>query len=216
MKDQRVSLVCQRFGKLTVTKLAGTVKHGRNNINVWLCRCDCGNTLEVDQNSLRKGQVPACKTCRRAPCIVCGGEITNESYSVLRKTCSEECKKEHLRNKSLKRYKKLTFENPDHNKERWQIKKQKNPNLCQQRYQRELELRANKPIEVQQLEKQKRNKASIEWRKKWRQRVKETDPEAYRDFLLRNRRSGRKSYGKKQLAKILSVSQLLKSRKREQ
>lgn len=89
-----------QYSKLTVVSLVSTVKHGRNNVKKWRCRCECGRELEVDQGSLVKGCVPACKVCRRGPCVICGAKITDESFGVKRTTCSEICRKELLRRRS--------------------------------------------------------------------------------------------------------------------
>lgn len=46
----------QRFGHLTAISIAGK----RNNRFVWFCKCDCGNEVEVDGNSLRTGNTLSC------------------------------------------------------------------------------------------------------------------------------------------------------------
>lgn len=46
-----------RYGKLTAIKRLNK-KQGTNYI--WLCQCDCGNTCEVDVNSLSQGKINSC------------------------------------------------------------------------------------------------------------------------------------------------------------
>lgn len=50
-------LTGQRFGRLTVIEETAERKHGKV---VWLCRCDCGNFVSVDQNSLHSGNTRSC------------------------------------------------------------------------------------------------------------------------------------------------------------
>jgi hypothetical protein len=83
-----------RFHTLTVIAQVGIVKHGRNIVKMWACVCICGNELEVDQSSLVKGQKPACKTCRRGPCVICAAPIENDEWGVKRTTCSDVCQHE--------------------------------------------------------------------------------------------------------------------------
>ena len=47
----------QRFGKLVALK--PTEKRKNNNV-VWLCQCDCGNTVEVGLNNLTQGFTKSC------------------------------------------------------------------------------------------------------------------------------------------------------------
>lgn len=52
-----VNMVNQRFGRLTVIKYTG------KNINgnaVWLCKCDCGNIVEVARNNLINRNTSSC------------------------------------------------------------------------------------------------------------------------------------------------------------
>lgn len=57
-----INLVGHRFGRLTALARSGTDASGRV---VWSCRCDCGATLDVRQNALRKGNTMSCG-CMRA------------------------------------------------------------------------------------------------------------------------------------------------------
>lgn len=51
------SLVGKRFGRLTVIADTGE-KQG--TAKMWLCRCDCGNTLKVRTDSLTRGKTISC------------------------------------------------------------------------------------------------------------------------------------------------------------
>ncbi len=55
-KSLRLSLVGQRFHSLTVIKLIYT----RYNQTYWLCRCDCGETTEVNGGKLTQGTTKTC------------------------------------------------------------------------------------------------------------------------------------------------------------
>lgn len=46
-----------RFGKLTVIKLDYTNKHRQS---MWLCKCDCGNTITVLGNDLKRHHTLSC------------------------------------------------------------------------------------------------------------------------------------------------------------
>ena len=67
-----------RYGYLTVEKFAGT---NSNNVALFECKCDCGNTITVPGIQLRAGQRVSCG-CKsygprkpKAPfCVVCGSE----------------------------------------------------------------------------------------------------------------------------------------------
>lgn len=57
MKD----LTGLRFGKLTVVTRIGSNKQGRP---VWLCKCDCGESVNVPTPSLLKGHTKSCGCLR--------------------------------------------------------------------------------------------------------------------------------------------------------
>jgi len=61
MKNNRLDLVGQRFGKLTVVEYAGTktYKNG-NKFSQWLCKCDCGGTKIALGVNLKKGTTLSC------------------------------------------------------------------------------------------------------------------------------------------------------------
>lgn len=50
-------LIGQRFGRLTVIRLADNKKHGRI---AWLCQCDCGQLVEALSDSLMSGNTKSC------------------------------------------------------------------------------------------------------------------------------------------------------------
>ena len=54
---QERDLVNQRFGRLLVINKIGSNKY--NNV-IWLCKCDCGNCVEVTSNSLKSGKTRSC------------------------------------------------------------------------------------------------------------------------------------------------------------
>ena len=52
-----LSIVGERFGKLTVIGLSSEVRHGCHTV---LCRCDCGETISVPPFRLWSGQYKSC------------------------------------------------------------------------------------------------------------------------------------------------------------
>ena len=50
-------LIGKRFGKLTVTSKTDHSIHGSV---AWLCKCDCGNSIEVSTRDLNRGAVKSC------------------------------------------------------------------------------------------------------------------------------------------------------------
>lgn len=59
-RGRRVSLIGQKFGKLTVISSAGTDKF-RNSL--WKCECDCGNETIEKGTLLTKGKILNCGKC---------------------------------------------------------------------------------------------------------------------------------------------------------
>ena len=55
-------LTGRKFGRLTVLKLLPERKNGQL---VWLCRCECGNTIEVRKSSLFSGKTRSCGCLRK-------------------------------------------------------------------------------------------------------------------------------------------------------
>ena len=55
--SKRIDITNQRFGKLVAIRPVG---HNARGEGLWLCRCDCGNTIEVVTYSLRSGNTQSC------------------------------------------------------------------------------------------------------------------------------------------------------------
>lgn len=66
MINNRLDLVGQRFGKLTVIEYAGTktYKNG-NKFSLWLCKCDCGGTKIAIGTNLKRGVTSSCGCLRK-------------------------------------------------------------------------------------------------------------------------------------------------------
>jgi len=60
-KSKIKDITGQRFGKLKAVRYTGKIK---NHSAVWLCQCDCGNTVEVKANALTSGAVQSCGCLR--------------------------------------------------------------------------------------------------------------------------------------------------------
>ena len=174
-----------RFNALTVVRMVGKVQHGRNMVKVWSCVCICGNELEVDQASLKKGQVPACKTCRRGPCVICSKPITNPNYAVKRNTCSDVCRKEQIRAKHRRRYHKQIELDPEHNKKRYQERLAKDPDMNKKRYQRWLKRLYAMPPTIRQEIINKQNEYSQIWQSNYVKDLKANHPEDYQQYRER-------------------------------
>lgn len=68
--SRTVDLLGQKFGKLSVISYQGS-KNGRA---VWLCRCDCGNEVEVLSSYLKTGDTKSCG------CVMSYREVIIEQY----------------------------------------------------------------------------------------------------------------------------------------
>lgn len=116
-------LTGQRFGRLTVIRKEGRVTYGGRLQAAWRVRCDCGREEVYPQNRLphtpslarQRGTVTACTQCSRPPCVVCGELVPVGSR---RNTCSDECHREKLRERSLAHYRKRVSADPEYNKRR--------------------------------------------------------------------------------------------------
>lgn len=62
MKNGRIDMTGQKFGRLTVIEYAYSDKEKKA---VWLCRCDCGNTCYARGKSLRTGVKQSCGCYQR-------------------------------------------------------------------------------------------------------------------------------------------------------
>lgn len=54
---RRIDLSGKVFGKLTAIKF---VKSNDKGTTIWLCRCECGNEIEVSYNNLKRGNTQSC------------------------------------------------------------------------------------------------------------------------------------------------------------
>jgi hypothetical protein len=52
-----INIFGQKFGKLVVVEYAGVDSNRRA---IWLCKCDCGNNVDVIGKHLRRGDVVSC------------------------------------------------------------------------------------------------------------------------------------------------------------
>ena len=57
----KISLIGQKFNRLTVIKLLGK-KSGHNN---YLCQCNCGNFTEALPTNFKSGKVKSCGCLRK-------------------------------------------------------------------------------------------------------------------------------------------------------
>lgn len=57
-RQTRIDITGQRFGKLVA--LSPIYSGSKDKHTKWLCKCDCGNTLEVDLGNLRRGLSQSC------------------------------------------------------------------------------------------------------------------------------------------------------------
>lgn len=68
----RLDLAGLRFGRLTVLALAGIVRRGTH----WVCRCDCGQRVNVGATALRCGYTKSCGCLRRETARATGKATT--------------------------------------------------------------------------------------------------------------------------------------------
>jgi hypothetical protein len=190
-----------KIGALTAHNIVGRVYHGRNSVNVWLCQCDCSRMLEIDQNSLLKGIVLACKVCRRGPCVVCDKDITNDEYSVKRNTCSDDCYKENRRRRSRESYRRRADADPYFNRKHYQSALARDPDHNKKRYRRLLKRIALMPDIERKAFLKKQYDASNTWTVNKRTFLKLCDPFGYEIFLERCRSNYRRHQDKKQMVK---------------
>lgn len=92
-KGKRISeantkdLTGQRFGKLVAIKRSGLKKYKSKNVSLWLCQCDCGNTVEATVGSLISGNKKSCGCLNRIDIIGKKiGKLTVIEYIGLDKT----------------------------------------------------------------------------------------------------------------------------------
>lgn len=63
------NLIGQRFGKLVVIKRTGYRNNKDKRRRLWLCKCDCGNEIEVTGISLKSGKRKSCGCLNRLDII---------------------------------------------------------------------------------------------------------------------------------------------------
>jgi hypothetical protein len=222
-----------KLGKLTLREIVGQVAIGKKKVtyyNVWLCRCDCGRSLEMSVKNLgRKPEsILLCDICRRGTCIVCGKYATNENLSLLTNTCSEKCKKEKLRRrvqgylanlseeekeaarqKKLDRYYKLTDEQRTGNQQR---KKERYANLSEEEKEAERKnFRAEWKRRMEKMTKQELaeyRRWQYEARQRWYKKLK-SDPVRYAKHLAAENLRKRTRKKEKNLNKLLNIGEKL-------
>lgn len=91
---RRIDLLGQRFGRLTV--IEETDRRANGSI-LWKCRCDCGNTVLVRSNHLRRGGVLSCG-CYNRDIITKHGDKDNPLYHTL------QCMKDRCYNSNAQEY----------------------------------------------------------------------------------------------------------------
>ena len=83
-QSKAFNLIGQKFGKLIPLKNTG--KKTSNRSAIWLCQCDCGNKIEVSQDSLRHG-TKSCGCLQREVTAELGKskkiDLTGEKYGKL-------------------------------------------------------------------------------------------------------------------------------------
>lgn len=71
----RENLVGKRFGRLTVVcRDSDKIKDDGRRVPFWVCKCDCGNVISVEQKSLRQGNTQSCGCLKK--------ELTSERLSL--------------------------------------------------------------------------------------------------------------------------------------
>ncbi len=68
--------VSDRFGALTVESCLGLRLYATRQHLFWLCRCDCGQSIELPAvkliNKTPKLNYTTCESCSRKKCVMCG------------------------------------------------------------------------------------------------------------------------------------------------
>lgn len=61
MKIQKVSeMIGKKFGRLEIIRYAGIKVYGKARCRMWLCRCECGNEINVVTSRLTSGNTRSC------------------------------------------------------------------------------------------------------------------------------------------------------------
>lgn len=53
----KLNLIDQRFGRLIAIRATEKRKNGKI---IWLCKCDCGNSVEIRSSALKHGDIKSC------------------------------------------------------------------------------------------------------------------------------------------------------------
>lgn len=61
MKDR----IGERFGRLVITRFVKVARKGNCWNYIWECKCDCGNTIEVQYSNLYNGSTKSCGCLKR-------------------------------------------------------------------------------------------------------------------------------------------------------
>ena len=83
MRSCNNDIVGQKFDKLTAVKRAGKDKTGRA---LWLCKCDCGNTITATITDLRAGRKKSCGCLKKERYNIIGQRFGR--LVVIKKECS--------------------------------------------------------------------------------------------------------------------------------
>jgi hypothetical protein len=78
-----LEMIGSKFSKLTVISLNSKDK---NNQNAWYCRCDCGNTIILNTNTLKRGNTKSCGCLRKSNEIYKSREYS--SYKAMKERCN--------------------------------------------------------------------------------------------------------------------------------
>lgn len=65
MAARPLDLTGQRFGRLFAEKRGPNIRGAEGPRSAWICRCDCGSTVNVRTSDLRNGTTRSCG-CLRA------------------------------------------------------------------------------------------------------------------------------------------------------
>lgn len=68
-----IDLSGRRFGRLTVVSFAGRRHVGGQSKRIWLCRCDCGNQINLPAGALTANNTRSCGCLMRDTVTVHGG-----------------------------------------------------------------------------------------------------------------------------------------------
>jgi hypothetical protein len=102
-----------RFGKLIVEELLGKRPYGNREIVFWLCKCDCGNIIELPTRKLRSARerenYTACEECSMKVCVLCGDKFPrSRRYDFCASpACCTEMERRRWREKRKRQYERI-------------------------------------------------------------------------------------------------------------